>query len=209
LGELLEQIVGVPIGDSTNLTIQQGHVVKKTVGNYYINTDDCKIYKCIKETNSVEFDPECYELYEVAGGSGQPGPAGLSAYDIAVQNGFKGTQVEWVAYLKGEDGTDGKPGINGANGVDGAPGKDGVDGKNGTNGKSAYEIAKAAGTTSATSETQYAQELERVKNIKDNTFFAIWKGTTEEHTASEDTIPVGTVCFIVEADGAITIKEKV
>ncbi|MGL5745097.1 MAG: hypothetical protein ACRCXX_08100, partial [Cetobacterium sp.] len=46
LGELLEQIVGVPIGDSTNLTIQQGHVVKKTVGNYYINTDDCKIYKC-------------------------------------------------------------------------------------------------------------------------------------------------------------------
>ena len=29
---------------------------------------------------------------------------GLSAYEIAVQNGFKGTEVEWLASLKGEPG---------------------------------------------------------------------------------------------------------
>lgn len=33
---------------------------------------------------------------------------GESAYDIAVENGFKGTEVEWLEYLKGENGEDGK-----------------------------------------------------------------------------------------------------
>lgn len=30
------------------------------------------------------------------------GVAGKSAYEIAVQNGFKGTEVEWLESLKGE-----------------------------------------------------------------------------------------------------------
>lgn len=32
---------------------------------------------------------------------------GDSAYDVAVQNGFKGTEAEWLASLKGKDGADG------------------------------------------------------------------------------------------------------
>lgn len=32
----------------------------------------------------------------------------ISAYEIAVKNGFKGTETEWLASLKGADGTDGK-----------------------------------------------------------------------------------------------------
>ncbi len=50
---------------------------------------------------------------------------GLSAYDLAVQNGFKGTLEEWLESLKGADGIDGETG---------APGKDGEDGKDGVNG---------------------------------------------------------------------------
>ena len=30
--------------------------------------------------------------------------AGKSAYDIAVENGFKGTETEWLESLKGKDG---------------------------------------------------------------------------------------------------------
>ena len=37
---------------------------------------------------------------------------GLSAYDIAVRNGFTGTEEEWLLSLKGNDGTDGKDGQN-------------------------------------------------------------------------------------------------
>lgn len=45
----------------------------------------------------------------------------ISAYDIAVQNGFVGTEAEWLESLKGadgKDGVDGADGFNGLNGVD-------------------------------------------------------------------------------------------
>ena len=34
--------------------------------------------------------------------------SGASAYDIAVKNGFKGTEAEWLASLNGANGKDGK-----------------------------------------------------------------------------------------------------
>lgn len=39
-----------------------------------------------------------------------PGP---SAYEVAVKNGFKGTEAEWLASLKGADGADGEKGEKG------------------------------------------------------------------------------------------------
>lgn len=38
----------------------------------------------------------------------------ISAYDIAVKNGFSGTEAEWLASLKGETGASGKDGANAA-----------------------------------------------------------------------------------------------
>ncbi len=38
------------------------------------------------------------------------GEKGLSAYEIAVKNGFTGTEAEWLASLKGSNGTNGKDG---------------------------------------------------------------------------------------------------
>ena len=70
-------------------------------------------------------------------GSGIPGPAGPagadgdSAYQVAVNNGFIGTEEAWLESLQGTDGVDG---INGTNGLDGKDGKDGVDGLNGLDG---------------------------------------------------------------------------
>lgn len=45
------------------------------------------------------------------GGGGGSGAAGKSAYEIAVDNGFVGTETEWLASLKGADGKDGENGI--------------------------------------------------------------------------------------------------
>ena len=42
----------------------------------------------------------------------------VTAYDIAVKNGFVGTEQEWLDSLKGTDGTDGKNGLNGRDGED-------------------------------------------------------------------------------------------
>lgn len=39
-------------------------------------------------------------IAQEGGGSGAPGPAGKSAYEIAVDDGFEGTQEEWLDSLK-------------------------------------------------------------------------------------------------------------
>ena len=52
---------------------------------------------------------------------GGTGKNGKSAYEIAVENGFIGTEIEWLESLKGQPGKDG---INGADGKDGNDGKD-------------------------------------------------------------------------------------
>ena len=65
------------------------------------------------------------------------GSAGLSAYEIALQNGFNGSEVDWLASLQGsdgQDGADGTPGLPGADGQDGAPGPPGADGQDGADG---------------------------------------------------------------------------
>ncbi|MBO5318890.1 MAG: hypothetical protein J6B01_03670 [Ruminococcus sp.] len=66
--------------------------------------------------------------------AGIDGKDGLSAYEIAKENGFVGTVAEWLESLKGADGLPGKDGVNGKNGVDGKDGKDGKDGRDGVDG---------------------------------------------------------------------------
>lgn len=56
---------------------------------------------------------------------GEDLPRGKSAYEIAKENGFNGTETEWLASLKGE------PGAPGASGKDGENGKTPYVGDNG------------------------------------------------------------------------------
>lgn len=65
---------------------------------------------------------------EESGGNAVAGedlPRGKSAYEIAKENGFDGTETEWLASLKGE------PGAAGASGKDGEDGKTPYVGENG------------------------------------------------------------------------------
>ena len=48
--------------------------------------------------------------------AGEDLPRGKSAYEIAKENGFNGTETEWLASLKGEPGAPGAPGKDGENG---------------------------------------------------------------------------------------------
>ena len=56
------------------------------------------------------------------------GPAGLSAYQLALQTGFVGTQAEWVASLRGERGPTGSQGLPGSVGPAGPAGTQGSQG---------------------------------------------------------------------------------
>ena len=63
------------------------------------------------------------------------GADGASAYEIAVENGYTGTEAEWLSSLKGEKGDAGEQGIQGIQGEKGDTGAAGKDGMNGTDGR--------------------------------------------------------------------------
>lgn len=57
-----------------------------------------------------------------------------TSYDIAVDNGFEGTEEEWVKSIKGEQGPQGPKGDKGEPGEKGDKGEDGIDGEIGPQG---------------------------------------------------------------------------
>lgn len=59
---------------------------------------------------------------------------GKSAFEIAVEHGYVGTEEEWLRSLHGKDGVDGTPGKDGEQGPPGENGRDGIDGKDGRDG---------------------------------------------------------------------------
>lgn len=88
----------------------------------------------VKESNPVEMSVDSAVLV--------PGEDGKSAYQIALDNGFVGTEEEWLESLRGTDGKDGRDGAPGIDGKDGQNGKDGVDGVPGQDGKDGYSPVK-------------------------------------------------------------------
>ena len=116
------------------------------------------------ENSNVPPTPDLYQqlLQKII----EKGKDGKSAFEIAIEHGFVGTEVEWLESLKGVDGKDGvngKDGCDGRNGVDGLPGKDGKNGADGLpgcdgiDGKSAYIIAVEHGFSGT--ETEWLQSL--------------------------------------------------
>lgn len=65
---------------------------------------------------------------------GVRGPRGYSAYEIAVQEGYSGTEREWIASLKGDKGDTGERGPKGDTGSVGPAGPQGEKGAKGDKG---------------------------------------------------------------------------
>ena len=116
------------------------------------------------------------EVY-LNGGSGS-GQRGLSAYEVAVKNGFAGTETEWLLSLKGAKGEKGEAGepftfqdLTEAQVLllKGADGADGVDGKDGADGLSAYELWLQNGNNGTFNEFLASQLLGRtVKKLRND-----------------------------------------
>lgn len=75
--------------------------------------------------------------------TGTPGADGLSAYEIAVNSGFTGTELEWLASLKGDQGDQGIQGIQGEKGDPGDSTPFGC----GTGGDGSYLLSVQSGVT--------------------------------------------------------------
>lgn len=82
---------------------------------------------------------------------GPPGPEGPSAYDVAVANGFVGTESEWLTSLVGPQGPQGPQGVQGPQGLQGIQGPAGAQGEQGPAGPQGPQgDAGPAGATGAT-----------------------------------------------------------
>lgn len=82
--------------------------------------------------------------------TGPQGEQGYSAYEIAVQNGYQGTEEEWLESLHGQDGNVAFSDLTEAQkeslrGPAGKDGRDGVDGKDGRDGQDAVSAINPRG----------------------------------------------------------------
>ena len=120
------------------------------VDNGFVGDEDAWLLSLVGETGPQ--GPQ--GVQGVAGATGPQGPQGntgpagangtngLSAYEVAVANGFVGTEPQWLLSLVGPQGETGPAGANGTNGTNGT---NGLNGSDGADGLSAYEVAVANG----------------------------------------------------------------
>lgn len=95
---------------------------------------------------------------------------GKSAYELAVEHGFDGTEEAWIASLNGKDGKDG------VSGKDGKDGKDGEDGRTPAKGVDYFTEADKAEIVAAVKESLTTEE---------------WKFTLEDGTEVTKVVHVG------------------
>ena len=132
------------------------------------------------------------------------GHDGKSAYEIAVENGFVGTQAQWLESLKGEPGTNGTNGTNGTDGEsayaiwENQPGNAGKTedefllSLKGTDGKSAYQLAVEAGFVG-----DEAAWLASLKGSNGKSAYELWAA----QPGNEDKTEVEFLESLVGADG--------
>ena len=104
-----------------------GKLIRKTglIENLSILKIGCNCEGVKSENENLDFSIELnqtvidVELNFSVLNIGSISESGKSAFDIAVENGFVGTENEWLVSLKGTDGKDGKDGKDGTNGQNG------------------------------------------------------------------------------------------
>lgn len=109
------------------------------------------------------------------GADGKDGKDGLSAYELAVENGFTGTVTEWLHSLKGTDGVNGKDGTNGRDGTNGEQGADGKDGKNGVDGKDGITPDMSSYAT----KTDIAELQKQIESISGISYISVFESGSD------------------------------
>ena len=108
--------------DYNNPEVKKGQFVMIDTGDVE-NEEDSRLY--------LKGDAEWKFISDL---SGAQGIQGLSAYQVAVQHGFEGTEDEWLISLKGEKGETGPKGDKGNTGEKGDTGERGPQGLQGERG---------------------------------------------------------------------------
>lgn len=145
------------IGDNGNWFIGETDTNKPSQGTNGVNGNDGVSVTKSEVNTSGELvitysNGDSTNLGKIVGKDGLDGTNGqngLSAYEIAKNGGFIGTEEEWLKSLKGADGAKGEKGEQGLQGIQGEKGQNGKDGTNGTNGIDGIDGKDGIGITNA------------------------------------------------------------
>lgn len=162
--------------DYNNPEVKTGQFVMIDTGDVE-NEEDSRLY--------LKGDTEWKFISDL---SGAQGIQGLSAYQVAVQHGFEGTEAEWLISLKGEKGETGPKGDKGDTGEKGEKGDPGSD----------------------ASVTKQNVEAVLTGNITTHTHndWYIAKGSTAEYTPITDYSPA-TKKYVDDTVAAVDVTEQI
>lgn len=118
-------------------------------------------------------------------------PSGLSAYQVAVANGFVGTEAQWLASLIGAQGPQGAVGPQGLQGLQGPQGDQGIQGLQGPQGDVGPQGPAGAAVTAFSSSEQTGT------------------GVSQSIAHTLGAIPAHVMISITDSTGAFSIVEGV
>lgn len=168
--------------DYNNPEVKTGQFVMIDTGDVE-NEEDSRLY--------LKGDTEWKFISDL---SGAQGIQGLSAYQVAVQHGFEGTEAEWLISLKGEKGETGPKGDKGDTGEKGATGERGEKGDPGSDASVTKQNVEAVLTGNITTHTH-------------NDWY-IAKGSTAEYTPITDYSPA-TKKYVDDTVAAVDVTEQI
>ena len=117
---------------ATEAELKAAHPTGNAGDAYYVgeNTASSRpdVYIWLAESN------EWYNQGPISGVKGDDGASGKSAYELAEENGYSGSESEWLASLKGAKGDKGEKGDQGPQGEQGIQGLQGPQGIAGAKG---------------------------------------------------------------------------
>lgn len=128
---------------------------------------------------------------------GPKGDNGASAYEVALENGFKGTEKEWLASLQGAQGKDGATGPKGDKGDKGDIGATGEKGPKGDAGEP-FAIAKTY--------LSYEAMIADAANVSEGAFVLIVSDVNAEDNGHLYVRDTSGFTFIVDMSGVQGIQ---
>lgn len=158
------------IGDNGNWFIGETDTNKPSQGTNGVNGNDGVGVTKSEVNTSGELvitysNGDSINLGKIVGKDGLDGTNGqngLSAYEIAKNGGFIGTEEEWLKSLKGADGAkgeQGEQGIQGAQGIQGEKGDQGIQGEKGKDGADGKTPVKGTDYFTAEDKTEFTAEV--------------------------------------------------
>lgn len=168
--------------DYNNPEVKTGQFVMIDTGDVE-NEEDSRLY--------LKGDTEWKFISDL---SGAQGIQGLSAYQVAVQHGFEGTEAEWLISLKGEKGETGPKGDKGDTGEKGATGEKGEKGDPGSDASVTKQNVESVLTGDITSHNHDSRYIS-----KSNT--STYTPTTDYHPATKK--------YVDDTVAAVDVTEQI